>query len=99
MSPERLEAEEYSFPSDIWALGMIIYEMAVGQSPYPSTDKPILMAETMRQTDAPSLDNLPGVSGCLKDFIKKCLQKKPEDRWQAQTLLQHKFITDYAGQG
>lgn len=30
MSPERLEAEEYSFPSDIWALGMIIYEMAVG---------------------------------------------------------------------
>jgi len=30
MSPERLEGEEYSFSSDIWALGMIIYEMAVG---------------------------------------------------------------------
>lgn len=30
MSPERLEGEEYSFSSDIWALGMIIYEMTVG---------------------------------------------------------------------
>lgn len=30
MSPERLDAEEYSFPSDIWALGMVVYELAVG---------------------------------------------------------------------
>jgi serine/threonine protein kinase len=30
MSPERLEGEGYSFPSDIWALGMIIFEMVAG---------------------------------------------------------------------
>lgn len=42
MSPERLDNEAYSFSSDIWALGMIVYEMVVGQSPYPETDKPII---------------------------------------------------------
>jgi serine/threonine protein kinase len=42
MSPERLDNEAYSFSSDVWALGMIVYEMVVGQSPYPETDKPII---------------------------------------------------------
>ena len=62
MSPERLEGDEYSFSSDIWALGMVVYELAVGQSPYPLTDKPIILSETMRKMDAPNLDNLPGIS-------------------------------------
>ena len=56
MSPERLEGEGYSFSSDIWALGMIIFEMVAGQSPYPSTDKPIILSEYMRKLDAPNLD-------------------------------------------
>ena len=30
MSPERLEGKEYSFSSDIWALGMIVYEVVTG---------------------------------------------------------------------
>lgn len=87
MSPERLEAEEYSFPSDIWALGMVVYELAVGQSPYPSTDKPILLSETMKKMDAPNLDNLQGVSPLLKDFSRRCLHKDPHQRWAARDLL------------
>ena len=30
MSPERLDGKEYSFSSDIWALGMIVYELVTG---------------------------------------------------------------------
>jgi len=48
MSPERLEGEAYSFSSDIWALGIIVYEMAIGESPYPMTDKAILQTERMK---------------------------------------------------
>ena len=48
MSPERLDGREYSFPTDIWAIGIIIYEMVTGQNPYPPTDKPIILNETMR---------------------------------------------------
>lgn len=58
MSPERLEGNIYSFPSDIWALGMIIYEMVMGQNPYPPTDKPIILNEMMKSQEAPHLDNL-----------------------------------------
>lgn len=73
MSPERLEGSMYSFPSDIWGLGIIIFEMVTGQNPYPPTDKPIILNELMRNQESPNLDNIPTISEQLKDFIKRCL--------------------------
>jgi len=34
MSPERMEGEKYSYPGDIWALGIILVELATGKYPY-----------------------------------------------------------------
>jgi len=56
MSPERLDGKDYSFPSDIWALGIIIFEMVTGKNPYPTTDKPIILNEMMKKQDSPNLD-------------------------------------------
>ena len=72
MSPERLDGGYYSFPSDIWGLGMIIYEMVTGKNPYPPTDKPIILMEHMRKQEAPNLDNF-NISYELKDFVRRCL--------------------------
>ena len=80
MSPERLDGREYSFPTDIWALGIIVYEMVTGYNPYPPTDKPIILNENMRNNPAPNLDAYEQVSPELRDFIKHCLQKEPEQR-------------------
>ena len=50
LSPERLDVDQgYSYPSDIWARGIIIYEMVTGHSPDPTTDKPIIQGENMRK--------------------------------------------------
>ena len=77
MSPERLDGSYYSFPTDIWALGIIVYEMVTGVNPYPPTDKPIILNEVMRKQEAPNLDSIMTISDQLKDFIKCCLQKDP----------------------
>ena len=87
MSPERLDGRAYSFSSDIWALGMIVYEMVVGKSPYPETDKPIHQSENMKTYPSPNFDALDGVSAELKSFIKGMLQMESENRLSADILL------------
>lgn len=41
MSPERMEGREYSYPSDIWSLGIVVYECVSGVFPYESSDTEI----------------------------------------------------------
>jgi serine/threonine protein kinase len=35
-SPERIDGKTYGYSSDIWSVGMVVYEMATGMHPYPS---------------------------------------------------------------
>lgn len=71
MSPERLESLDYSYPSDIWSLGVVLYEMATGVHPYPKTEKPIEIHNWIKQSPAPSLVGSTTVSIELADFISK----------------------------
>lgn len=72
-SPERIQNLEYSYPSDIWSLGVVIYEMVTGQHPYPQTDRPVDFHNYLVQSPAPSLAGSPLVSIECTDFISRCL--------------------------
>jgi mitogen-activated protein kinase kinase 1 len=78
MSPERLGAKPYSFPADIWSLGIILYEGAIGH--YPIQDPSINM-DVLRERLTTSLDfQLPGYSEGFVDFLRGCLQVEQERR-------------------
>lgn len=40
MSPERIRSENYSYPADIWSLGLAIFECGTGKFPYTANDGP-----------------------------------------------------------
>lgn len=73
-----MEGGQYNFSSDIWSVGVTVYEMVTGHHPYPVSNNPILLFEMIRSQPPPTLAGLPGVSHEIVDFA---------NRWYAHSLL------------
>jgi len=69
MSPERLDNKEYGYPSDIWSLGVVLFEMAVGVHPYPISHNPIEVQQLIHSYAEPSLVGCQSVSQELAHFV------------------------------
>jgi eukaryotic-like serine/threonine-protein kinase len=82
MSPEQVRnAKRVDGRTDIWGLGVVLFEMLAGEPPFDAETVPALCAKIV--ADAPSsLRNIrPDVPEELEAVILRCLEKRPEDRY------------------
>jgi serine/threonine-protein kinase len=87
MSPEQCRGDELDARSDVYACGIVLYELATGQVPFTS-ERPQSILNKHQFTDPvkPSLVR-PGVDPLLERIILKALSKEPEDRPQSMREL------------
>lgn len=79
MAPEQLENKQADVRTDIFALGIILFEMATGSRPFGGSSQAALIAEIMRAETPP----IPGAGPQLNHIVKRCLAKDPAKRWQS----------------
>ena len=82
MAPEQIEGREVDSRTDIFAFGVVLFEMLSGRRPFAGDSRASLMAAIVA-AEPPALSSLqPQVPAALERLIRRCLAKDPEDRWQ-----------------
>jgi len=83
MAPEQFVTGQSSVQSDVWALGVLLYELSSGRHPFARPDaEDFQVIRAIQFLDPPNLDVIvPGISGELKSVITMCLEKNPAMRY------------------
>jgi len=79
MSPEQLCGREADARSDVWAFGILLYEMLSGRRPFSGQTGFELTSSILTKPPAPLPDTAPPV---LKAVVARCLEKEPVRRYQ-----------------
>ena len=84
LAPEQVE-NRADARSDIYSLGVVAYQMLTGYVPFRA-DNPWAVLEMHKRAEVPPLKR-PGLTEPLEQFVTKCLQKNPGDRFQSMSEL------------
>ena len=88
MSPEILKGEEYNYKCDLWSIGIIIYRLIYGKSPYIG-DKDIAL---INKIDKLGNKIIKIENEVLNDLVKRLLEKDPEKRISWDEYFKHPFF-------
>jgi TolB-like protein/Flp pilus assembly protein TadD len=87
MAPEQLRGQPPDARSDIFATGVVLYEMAAGRRPFQGRVTTELTDAILHAPPPPPTRLRPELSRRLEDIVLKCLEKDPDDRYQSAKEL------------
>ena len=87
VAPERVEGRQASVQSDVYGLGLVLYEMLVGKPPFTSTNAGVLMRDHVVRMPVPPSHLRPSLPKELDTIVLKALAKQPNLRYQRASDL------------
>ena len=89
LSPEQGAGDAVDHRADLYALGVVAYEMVVGRPPFEAPTARALLVKHLTETPESLRELRPGCPEGLAHAVDRCLAKEPDDRWpDAERLLE-----------
>ncbi len=83
MAPEQIKGDFADVTTDVYALGVVLYEMLTGRLPFEDTEETALFYQIMNVDPEPVTTLLPDLPAGIDEIVLKALAKKSTDRYQA----------------
>ena len=92
MSPEQAQGKPADARSDVFAIGIILYELSTGLRPFSGSDQMSIIAAILRDIPAPCDRLNPAVPARLATLIVRCLEKDPAARFDSAVALRDELL-------
>jgi serine/threonine protein kinase len=87
LSPEQILGEPHSTRSDLFSLGIVLYQMLTGVPPFDGSSVAAVCAQILSTHPVPPSKRNPSLPQGLDHIVMRCLAKKPEDRYPSGEAL------------
>src|SRR5688572_4885663 len=93
MSPEQAEGRPVDHRTDIFSLGILLYEMATGQRPFQGETSMSVLSAVLKDQPRPATELNPSLPSAFSRILKTCLRKDPDRRFQSAKDVRNELET------
>jgi serine/threonine-protein kinase len=93
MSPEQVQGQTIDARSDLFSIGVMLYEVLTGRRPFQGKSGPDLAASILRDTPRPLFMVRPGLPGSLEPIVQRALAKDPGSRYASAEEMRRVLLS------
>ncbi|XP_078174500.1 protein kinase superfamily protein isoform X2 [Carex rostrata] len=98
MAPEVMQVQKYDAKADLWSLGVILYQLVTGRTPYNGANQIQLLQNILKCSELRFPPDVSLSADCI-DLCRKLLRRNPVERLTVEEFLNHQFLVEPSSDG